>query len=176
MALRPRARRNPKPTRGAGRAVLSPQKVRALRAFTDWVRALEDEPSARLADFAHAKGLHTRTVWKHVHGTPSVAKTLVEGVTHQAQQGLVQALQRGLRQVEEMPLKPSDLRAWAEFFAKYTHGGFRADGSGSAGGKVEVSVNVGVPAHVRARLGMEDSETKKVDATLKSVEDLVDDG
>lgn len=180
MSLRPIGRRHPK----AG--ALSPQKIRALRAFTNWMRALEENPRQKLASFAREQGVTSKTVWRYVHATPSVAETFVSGVMRSAQQGLAMAIQRGIEDLSREPVEgeegevvetvsTTDALRWAEFFAKYVHGNFTKGAPGEAGGSgVNVTINVGAPAHVRARLGLEGEELKQVDAKLVDVKELLD--
>ena len=177
MALRPYARKNPRPEK-AGVSDLSPHKVKALRAYTRWLQAKETNPRASLKTHASAEGVRTATVWKHVHGTPKVAEDYVASVQGAVQQGLGMAIQKGISSLEaegEEGIGNSDALAWANFFAKYTHGGFKSQKDRDAP-PVILNVNVGIPAHVRARLGMDDEQTLKVDAALDGCKELIDDG
>jgi hypothetical protein len=64
-------------------------------------------------------------------------------------------------------------RAWADMFAKYVHGGYRSgDDKGKQG--AEININIGVPAHVRARMGLDETEVTEIDHTLRKTEGLVD--
>jgi hypothetical protein len=64
-------------------------------------------------------------------------------------------------------------RAWFDTFAKYVHGGYRSgDDKGKQG--AEININIGVPAHVRARMGLDETEVTEIDHTLRKTEGLVD--
>jgi len=187
MALRPRARKSAPATR-RGHAVSSPRKIKSLRAFTNWLRALEQSPSASLTTYASAEGVRAATVWRYVRSDPKIAERFVQGIAGEASQGLAMAMTRGLqimttdatfyddeeagRTVNERDVALfREQRAWCELFAKYVHGAFK---KGDEKEGTTVNVNVGVPAHVVARMGLDNIEVKKIDHTLKGTEGLVD--
>lgn len=187
MALRPAGRRSIKPVRH-GVPVLNKAKVRALRAFFSWMDALAANPGAQLSDFARGANLRERTIWHIVRSDPALAEKYLAQIGGTAAQGLMMAFQRGIQALtatgtfhdteEGRVVQENDVgllgeqRRWGELFAKYVHGGFTAEAQQKGG----VTINIGLPAHVRANLGLTDEQTmKKIDATIKDgVGEIID--
>ena len=188
MALRPRVRKHA-PAVKRGHAISSPRKIKALKAFTNWVRALDTNPAADLTQYASAQGVRAATVWRYVRSDPKIAERFVHEIMGNAQQGLAMAVARWLQVLQTNATFHNDeesgitvdeddvalmreQRAWFDTFAKYVHGAYKRDEKGEGG--TTVNVNVGVPAHVRARMGLDDVEVQKIDHVLKKTEGLID--
>lgn len=155
-------------------------KVRSLRAFVKWQKALEDNPRADLKTYAKEEGVRVASIWQHLRRDDKLAEQFVHAIMGTASQGLAMALQNGLRVLQldaryedEAGAVRDDVsvlreqRAWAELFAKYVHGAFKkSDAKGEAGSTV--NVNIGIPAHIQHNLGINDERVQDADFTLKT--------
>lgn len=150
-------------------------KVRSLRAFVKWQKALEDNPKADLKTYAREEGVRVSSIWAHLRKDDKLAEQFVQAIMGTASQGLAMAMQRGveilqLDGVDEEGANDTSIlreqRAWAELFAKYVHGAFKKSEGGKDGSTV--NVNIGIPAHIQHNLGINDERVLDADFTLKT--------
>ena len=120
MALQGVLRPNPKT------GLYMADQMKARRVLIEWFRALAEGQETNLHELAKANHTSLRRLKIVLKKDEALKDAVLGGLTQEAQLGLTAALARGFRYVQETESDVKEVRQWAEFFAKFSGGGFDA--------------------------------------------------
>jgi len=103
-------------------------RVRARKAIIRWLRSVTEAGATPipLAKLAKEEGISFRRLTKILQEDERLQESVFGGMEQRAQLALMTAVSRGETYLHEEHVDPKEARQWAEFFARFIGGQFRA--------------------------------------------------